>query len=582
MQNRTIVFVCDAKNENFVSVVKLANDLEKMYLCHIAYLTYDEISYNRYQIDRNTDILVSLNAQYDIWRIENTKTSFLTLAWIRGNEEEWESSKYLSGYHYVFTERKEISDFIYQKKRCIVGLFDGTADNFMEIIEYLEQNINGQISSMTNRLRYCPLLNNLREMRDVEEKYILQDSSAEAIEISHKSAYKNGNRINLRGYYVTVSGINANQVFTSSKVNAAGIFNKIRLQCEILSQLGDLTYSDIFLRKPSSIDNVLKKFHLCEYFFKIKCIDWEKINYIYFRRPRIFDGKYVDFLRKLKQENPNIILLLEIPTFPYDKEYDSSDWLPANLIDKAKRMELKKYIDAIVTYSDDTSIFGIPSISISNAVDCKYFYEKRRSLKEEKREGIHLIACAQFTYWHGYDRFIEGMRINFHEVLKSNIILHVVGNGPELPRYRKMVSQYGLESYVIFHGILIGEDLIKLYMSCDIGIDSLGRHRSGVYYNSSLKGKEYAANGLLIVSGVATELDRDSDYPYYFRVPSDDTPIDIKSVVKFYNGVTHKGKQIEKVKKEIMEYAEVHFDMSIAFRPVLEFIQRKFGLRKKC
>lgn len=42
----------------------------------------------------------------------------------------------------------------------------------------------------------------------------------------------------------------------------------------------------------------------------------------------------------------------------------------------------------------------------------------------------------------------------------------------------------------------------------------MGRHRSGVSFNSSLKGKEYCAKGLIIVSGVKTELDLDGEFLY--------------------------------------------------------------------
>ncbi|MFK5655764.1 hypothetical protein ACIA4K_04025 [Lactobacillus delbrueckii subsp. bulgaricus] len=58
------------------------------------------------------------------------------------------------------------------------------------------------------------------------------------------------------------------------------------------------------------------------------------------------------------------------------------------------------------------------------------------------------------------------------------------------------------------------EELDYYYNICDIGIDSMGRHRSNVYYNSSLKGKEYLAKGLPIVLGVTTELDYIKDFRF--------------------------------------------------------------------
>jgi hypothetical protein len=55
----------------------------------------------------------------------------------------------------------------------------------------------------------------------------------------------------------------------------------------------------------------------------------------------------------------------------------------------------------------------------------------------------------------------------------------------------------------------VTSSLNDIYNISDIAIDSLGRHRSNVMYNSTLKGKEYCAKGLPIVSGVKTEFDYD-------------------------------------------------------------------------
>ena len=102
----------------------------------------------------------------------------------------------------------------------------------------------------------------------------------------------------------------------------------------------------------------------------------------------------------------------------------------------------------------------------------------------------------------------------------------------------------------------------------------MGRHRSGVFYNSSLKGKEYCAYGLVIVSGVRTELDNDATYKYYFRVPADDSPIDFNKVLDFYRTVTDNGRKRKEVKKEIMQYASEHFSMDVVLKPVLDYIYR--------
>ena len=59
-------------------------------------------------------------------------------------------------------------------------------------------------------------------------------------------------------------------------------------------------------------------------FFKDRYyIDYETIkrsSFIYLRKPSTINMGFIDFLRKIKGINPKIIVLLEIPTFPYDNE----------------------------------------------------------------------------------------------------------------------------------------------------------------------------------------------------------------------------------------------------------------------
>ena len=93
-----------------------------------------------------------------------------------------------------------------------------------------------------------------------------------------------------------------------------------------------------------------------------------------------------------------------------------------------------------------------------------------------------------------------------------------------------------------------------------------------MYYNSSLKGKEYCAKGLIIVSGVETELDNSKDFDYYYRVPADDSALDFCSIIDFaLSKVEREG--ITNIQKNIMRYAKEHFDFSIAMDTIRQFIE---------
>ena len=65
-----------------------------------------------------------------------------------------------------------------------------------------------------------------------------------------------------------------------------------------------------------------------------------------------------------------------------------------------------------------------------------------------------------------------------------------------------------------------------------MAIGSLARHRSGITNIKTLKNREYAARGL---SFIYSEQDSDfEDKPYILKVPADESPIDIRLIIEFY------------------------------------------------
>ena len=185
-----------------------------------------------------------------------------------------------------------------------------------------------------------------------------------------------------------------------------------------------------------------------------------------------------------------------------------------------------------------------------------------------------MVATALFDSWHGYDRLINGMRKDIATVKKNKIRLHLVGYGRVLSKYKRMIKKYQLEDYVIIHGRKSGKDLDEIYNMCDIAIDSLARHRVGVFYNSTLKGKEYCAYGFPIISGVETELDHIENYSFYFRFPSNESAISIKTILSCYNS-WYKNRKSDEIAYYIRNLTYNFFDIRKTYMPVIEYINKK-------
>lgn len=300
-----------------------------------------------------------------------------------------------------------------------------------------------------------------------------------------------------------------------------------------------------------------------------------KSDFIYMRKSSFANFRMIHFFYRVKKINPSLKLIVEVPTYPYDSEIVQNK--SANLVDRILHLEdklyrkiFKFYINRIVTYSEDNSIFGVKTIRIVNAIDFKEV--KREELLKSVPNQINMIAVASLDFWHGYDRAITGLNNFYKKHENPDFKLFIVGDGPEYERYKKMVKDFNLEKHVILTGFKGGNDLKKIYKSCVIGLDSMGRHRSGIFFNSSLKGKEYCANGLMIISGVKTDLDNVKNYKYYLRVPADESPINFEKVYKFYRDCLSK-ENISTIQSNIMRFAFEKFDYSVALMPVLNFIK---------
>lgn len=289
----------------------------------------------------------------------------------------------------------------------------------------------------------------------------------------------------------------------------------------INGQVLDIFSSNTFLRK---LQWRITYNSLTKYILK-RNLDFVYIRYIHFANPF-----FVFFLRKLKQNKVKI--LLEIPTYPYDMEYVNTGIVQKMIlmIERYSRRRLKNYVNKIITYSNDEFIFGVPTIRLSNGVDIDDIPHQLASKVSD--ETINLIGVASLSFWHGFDRVIEGLKIYYEHAQDKEIIFHIVGNdNEESMNYRNLVKTYSLEKYVIFHGTKFGKELDDVFNIAHLGVGCLGCHRKGISNVKSIKNREYCARGLPFVY---SEIDDDfEDKNFVMKIPPDENPVDIQGVLNF-------------------------------------------------
>lgn len=284
------------------------------------------------------------------------------------------------------------------------------------------------------------------------------------------------------------------------------------------------------------------------------------------------DADFIGLLKKLRQRCKKIIL--ELPTYPYDEENKYGIMSKLRIaVDVRYRKLLHKYLDLIVTfYGNHDRIFGVPAKTVPNGFD----FNRMELVKESlPKDAVHIVAVSAMREWHGYERFIEGMK-NYYaqgEENKINFILHLVGNGREYGKYKELTQKYNLESHIIMEGAMFGEKLDALYEKCALGIDSLARHRSGIDVLSSLKSREYGAKGIPLINSCKIDIIED-DFPYLLRVPADESPIDVEAVAEFYDKCFNSGKSRSEIGREIRSYIERKSSMESVLSQVVEEFEK--------
>lgn len=255
------------------------------------------------------------------------------------------------------------------------------------------------------------------------------------------------------------------------------------------------------------------------------------VKFVYMRADHNANPFLNRWLGQMKRMGVKVVM--EIPTYPYDSEYSRAPLRARAVlqIDKIFRGAMARRLSRIVTFSDLSAIFGVPTIRISNGIDFGAIPLKA----SENRPGdvIRLTGVADIHFWHGFDRVIEGMAEYYRTSPEREVEFHVVGSGvpSQLEMLRALAAKYHLESRVIFHGPKSGTELDAIFENADMGIASLGRHRCGIDRIKTLKNREYAARGIPFVY---SETDSDFDaMPYVMKAPADESPLDIAAVVRF-------------------------------------------------
>lgn len=299
---------------------------------------------------------------------------------------------------------------------------------------------------------------------------------------------------------------------------------------------------------------------------------------VYYIRFLAGDFYFSRFIRKLKVNNPNAKIVMELADYPTTWYMTTSFlykivYFPIILKDLLARRYYRKYVDRIALLKPLNEVYKIPAISFINGIDV----EKIRMKQASGTNVIKMIAVAGMCNFHGYDRLIEGIYRYYSQGGKRKIEVHFVGGkeapGNELIKYKELCKKYHLQKKMIFYGEKTGKELDEIYDQCNLAVASLGMYRIGYQTANSLKVREYMAKGLPIITGCPIDIFQTGNFPYGCEFHNDNTAIDINRVISFFDRIYQQDEQ--KVITEIRQYAKEYCDMVFALKPIIEYYKNE-------
>lgn len=336
-----------------------------------------------------------------------------------------------------------------------------------------------------------------------------------------------------------------------------------KVEDKALEEINTFSYPDFATFDSSSRLRKIKSFFRYNSFltFLSKIIDLYEIDVLYFRYPQP-TNKLFNLAKK-----KDLIKIIEFPTYPYVEKYKKTlPTLEYYLFWKNGVKKIEDFADVIAGITGDNQLKGDKKlVLINNGIRL----EDIKIKNQNKKNSLNLLSIAYVDFRHGYDRIIKGLHEYYKKNPKKPAYYHCVGEGPVLENLKNLAKELKLEKYVIFHGTKVGEELDKIVDDSDVAFGSLGFHRIYLKGGSPLKAREYCAKGIPFVIAY-DDWDFPESFPYVFRIPQDDSPVDIDKVINWYENLSKKHPDYS---LEMRKYAEENLSWDAKMKPVIEKIK---------
>ncbi len=353
----------------------------------------------------------------------------------------------------------------------------------------------------------------------------------------------------------------------------AGVSRKIEAQRAALARAGFPTrlhsindgavMCDSDVLRPAANGSIGRRMTHYNYFWRDTLAAVENADFLYIRFQGAGPG-LLKMLSKFRTQRPNVPILMEIPTYPYKDERRGVRQHLLGMVDDMCAPFLKHYVDRIITFSSRNMIMGVSTIRTQNGVDVSKISV---TPENSSHKTLRLVGVANFAFWHGYDRVIEGLA-QLEPTMRVKIAIDFIGSGSELESLKALAQVRNVNEEICFHGPLSGSSLDQIMARTHIGIGCLGLHRV-TKETSDLKSREYCARGMPFLAD-KLENDFQAVAGFVHVSPEDDSPIDLIEVFDWYQRIRSEDRAAT-----LRAHAEKHLSWDAKMEPVVAWMRRQ-------
>lgn len=193
------------------------------------------------------------------------------------------------------------------------------------------------------------------------------------------------------------------------------------------------------------------------------------------------------------------------------------------------------------------------SIFIPNSIPVENTNFHDNELKVFEHSPLRLTMVANFRPWHGIHSIVKGVKE--YNQLSDKYILNLVGEMPQ-----ELIETLKKFPQVKLHGFKNSKDLKSIYNQTDIGLSGYSLEVKQMKEATTLKVREYYANGIPVVFGHL-----DKAFPDDFKYKYYNTEFNIPEILDF-------AEKIKGVRKsEVFEAAKPYISSELMLKKMYDF-----------